>query len=154
MSIDKEAGPTMSYSQPTSNPTLLNSPQVAGAGTAALGGSGAGLLASGSSVETYEPRTPHQNYSYPHRTEEEKIAYHMTPQHPKENEMATSANVWELDGREMREPSELESPSIYQSSDRPPWDERQGDIDGGRHMGNEYGGSPVSPISPIEPRRF
>lgn len=83
----------------------------------------------------------------------------MQPQHPHETEMPTTANVWELDGREMHSPLELESPRLGHAQRRRPVGGREHDGGVRRKEGEEQQqqvqrqedlGSPVSPVSPVE----
>ncbi|KAI8940429.1 hypothetical protein NX059_004117 [Plenodomus lindquistii] len=182
---DKEASPQPSFSEPKHSPTLVNeSPPVPNTNTASFPGStlAASTVAragtAGHNPQTFAPHTLHQQPQNQHHNPhtEEKIAFHMQPQHPHENEMPTTANVWEIDGREMQHPQELESPSVAHAHQASPWErrvggssveEREGGMgsSGGWPLGGgareressreeEYFGSPISPVSPIEPRRF
>ncbi|KAI4658472.1 uncharacterized protein J4E79_006878 [Alternaria viburni] len=74
-----------------------------GGATAMGAGAGAGAVAARHSLTS---TTPAPRYS-----DEKPAQYHqyMDSKIPESNEMPTNANVWEIDGREMPPPSELDA---------------------------------------------
>ncbi|KAH9878939.1 hypothetical protein J1614_002374 [Plenodomus biglobosus] len=167
---DKEASPRTCSSNSICRSTLTNeSPPITDANTASFAGFtrtpgvGAGTGAVGCSAPSLVA----------HPQTEEKIAFHMQSQYPRANEMATTANIWELDGREMQYVQELENPNVAYVHRSSPWGARSGSEEWVGYMGNPSGdagrqrqggdvrsrededfGSPISPVSPIWPQRF